>query len=275
VNAAALVPNLQRQEAFDALTTVVEQAREKRSSTYAASVKPRLKARLPSFDESALGYDSFRAFLTDAEQAGRIRLTFTRGGDVEISLTNDPPREVRRIRPDLWAAATDEQGEGKYFYDARIDRVAARPRDGEQAGLVEIPSADSSTQSGWIEQFLSERQDTQPELAEKVRSVQAISEKLEILNVSAVAREWHAARLAAVLKLLTKWSSEQGLAVDLADGSRSRAETARNQRPTARRPTRRGNAEQLLRERLHQAVDRMPISELLRLPVPLEYTVDL
>jgi hypothetical protein len=270
----ALVLDGQRSEAFDALVGVVDELSHQHRLCYAASLKPRLQKQLPSFSEAALGYASFRAFLTDAERAGRVHLTLTRGGDVEVTPPGGASVEIRRIRPDFWQAATDDAGDRRYFYDPQSDRVITRTAEGEsESGLVVIPNADTETQEGWISAFLATPPQSQsPELAEKVAAASTLSKKIEILNRdSGAAKAWHQTRLDAVRELLEKWASEHDLTINLVDRSQKPARP----RPTqVRRLAKSGGGEERLRERLHRAIDRMPPSELLRLPIPIEYIVD-
>lgn len=278
MNTDLLVPDSQRREAFDALVAAVEAARGRGRQPYAASIKPLLKARLSNFDEVSLGYKTFRDFLFDAERAGQIRLELTRGGDYEILPPQSEANGVRRIRADFWTAVTDDRADQAYLYDPATDRVAARapsePDTGESEQLIPIIRAATDVQEGWIADFIRELNDATVTAA--VGAAPGLSDKLRILNkLLGTSSAWHRARLKAVHQLLQSWAGEHGLAVDFAVPARRPARGAPAGAAHPLRSTRGASPEQQLREHVHRAIDRMPTSDLLRLPIPVEYLVDL
>src|SRR5713226_2161078 len=111
----------QRVEAFRVLAEAVAELEQSGRRTYAAGLKPKLARRLlDGFDETILGYDSFRQFLEDAERHGTVRLV-PGPNDLEVSSFQVvhtgpvtalplPPSERRKgppLRQDIWDAFVD------------------------------------------------------------------------------------------------------------------------------------------------------------------------
>ena len=276
-----------RREAFDALRQVAEAFAARGRLCYAASAKPALRERLTGFNETELGYASFRAFVMDAEREGRVRLVYARGGDVQIISPEQAPPTAstmspaqtqagagdKRIRNDLWTAVTDLNPE-QWCYDKRVDIVVTQASAPEHEDLVAIPSVEGETQERWIAEFLEQLAAGARELLEaELAHASTVPQKLKLVSGNAgVRRPWYEFRTARVMEVLEQWKAEHGLSVELFEQPQRRSRIAdRAKRPQA--APRRG-PEDAVRSRLHRAIDRMPASELLRISLPIEYLLD-
>ena len=235
---------------------------------YAAAAKPLLTQALPSFDEKALGYESFRAFLKDAEAKGQVQLLLAKGGDVEVLPAGaSVPVSGAPIRRDLWTAVTSRSEKYRYLPD--VDRVVSDDHDGEG---VPLPVAGEARQLEWAEQFVASLDPEQaPELVKRFEAAETARQKFLLLVEDAdVRRAWNRMRTQHVTKLLEEWRAENHLRLALQEPSRRRP-----RRPSDRPHQAASSRDDLVRRRLHAAIDRMPLADLLRISLPVEYTVEL
>ena len=70
------VPENEISTAFAALAEVAEVFAGQGRRCFAATAKPALRARLNGFDETLLGYATFREFLIEAQRRGVVKLAF-------------------------------------------------------------------------------------------------------------------------------------------------------------------------------------------------------
>lgn len=257
-----------RSEAFKTLVEVVQSFTDTGRVCVGASAKPRLKSQLPSFDERELGYRSFREFVEAAQTSGFVR-TARRGNDIEL-LPPAAPGSGERIRPDFWRAVVQVTDAKRRFYDRAADHILEltedQPVDGQ---LIPVPTADAEVQQQWIDEFLEGLGEDGEALCVKVAAADSLPAKLrEISAEPSVRAKWYRERTRHVADLLQQWASENELAVRLTEPA------ARRDARHAARPTGGVAYETHVRERLTRAIQQMPLAELLRLPIPVEYLID-
>jgi hypothetical protein len=280
--------------AFDLLETLVNEYAASGRPPTAAGLKPAMQKRSNSqFSEEAFGFVTFRQFLTAAEQAGRVRLV-DGAQDVMVmprDRTDFPPpaRSTAKsvlLRADFWRRFNDTRADWEHWYDKAEDRavtfpVRETPLDRpetvalrnevrhEVARYVRIEPIPLDTQLGWMRQF-TDAHDSAPEAA-LMRSALATSRPLasflrSVLG-SPLAAEWHHYRASHVLDEIRRWAARHDLQVDVLT-TRTRAARPDLVAAVSGRPD-----EDAIRQRLKVAIDRMPIHELLRISLPLEYVL--
>ena len=290
--------NDRRRDAFEALRSVAEEFAARGRLCFAASAKPAMVARV-GFDETVAGYPTFRSLLADAEREGWVTLSYVSSGDVRISAPAGEPsagrspqatgREAQtpsatrerllppgtKIRHDFWNAVIKDSE--TWLYDSAADAVVTGASAGQREDLVPLPTADATLQSAWVQQFLETldepRRSAIDAVIAKVDEPRAKHDVLTSLPAP-VRNAWYAWRTRRVLERLEEWKAEHGKDVELLISRRPIRQPPRSTRPIRKGAPTSANAEQRLRDRLHQAIDQMPMSELLRLPIPIEFLID-
>jgi hypothetical protein len=271
--------------AFAALVEVAATFAAQGRQCFAATAKPALRVRLEGFDETRLGFATFREFLVAAQRQGFVKLAFV-GQDYQILPAGGAPTPLRvpkareaiarptrrKIKKAFWNAAVDLRSAESWFYDPETRLVVGDPGEGGRGQLVRIPRADAGTQEGWIEEFITGLDgDAEKDLVERVHAAETLPDKLRAVSSRPDTRAaWYDHRTRRVTEMLESWKHDHGLSgVDLFEYERA------PRRPATPRPRAdRQSKDDALRARLHRAIDQMPISELLRLSVPIEYIVD-
>lgn len=293
-------------EAFRLLREVVSEYAQRGLRPNAAGLKPGLQVRsFGKFNESSLGYKSFREFLFAARAAGHVELKpsgndyavlppddASSGSDaVTTTLATEPFRQPNRpsragIRPDLWRAFLDWTPQVRRYYSRTADTVVtfselpgglelpeqARAREHVQANAaeyVEVAPLSRDQMLEWMKEFAA----TVQEKAEHTALLGALGTDRALGAFAAIARlspsvwsRWHAFRQQRVAAVIEEWAATNRLSLTIFEPGFQ-----------AVLPTPVSVDEQRLsdlRNRLHTAIDRMPLSDLLRLSLPLEYVVD-
>jgi hypothetical protein len=276
-----------RLSAFNALGAIAADFAARGRLFVAASAKPAVRERV-GFDESALGYRTFREFLTDAERNGAVRLVYGRAGDVEIlgpeaeaiAETHPPTEQAahsadERVRPDLWNAVTDLDADRSWWYDPKADIVVTDASSVGLTGLVAVPSL-GPDQEQWISEFVvSLPESSRLKLEAELAAASTVPLKLKLVSARPeFRRRWYDLRTARVREALERWKREHSLDVDLVDRRQQprKAISSPARQKGSTKPV--GAQDDDLRDRLHRAIERMPRSELLRISLPIEYLLD-
>jgi len=287
------------QASFDELTKIVRERFREGRSTVAAALKAELQTRFGGrFNQAAIGYDSFRDLLKDAEARQLIRLRTASGGDLEALPPEVPAQQAAPstaiaeagtyIRPDVWRAFVDWRQNWTRVYDLERDRAVMFPATPSPFDATEwIEMRQSSTehpdrykaiepiamdvQLRWMREFvdaipedaareqLRAALDTQKPFGTFARAAQSLPD---------VKTRWNRAREERVLALVRAWMQRNGLTLSVVQERRPRAAETTQPTPSA------GASEQQLRTALHAAIDRMPLAELKRIELPVGYFVD-
>jgi hypothetical protein len=172
-----------RRQAFGVLREIAQNAADRGRLAFAASAKPLMRQRL-GFDETALGYSTFRELLADAEAAGFVELKYVLGGDVELTpikadmpegaptaevardaddITDDARGRAGRVflRRDFWQTVVNP---GQWWYDPSSDAVLTATSAQAHSDLIEMPDFGDETQRPWVEEFVA----TLPRLRQEV-----------------------------------------------------------------------------------------------------------
>jgi hypothetical protein len=287
-------------EALRLLQAVVVERHAAGRRTIAAGLKPVLQRRsVNTFSEGSLGFPTFRSFLQDAARKGVIRLRPTLE-DYEVLPPGDDPidsavtgarslrrREPRpRVRPDLWRAFVDWRQGWKRVYDIEQDRAVMFPEATPEAGdapeyahvrqawlanpdaFREITPITQNDQLTWMQEFSIA--DPDPAMRLALQTALATESPLRaftntVRTNTASSNRWHAERLRRVAEVIRGWASENSLEVQIFQ-KREMPESFATHGDTPEWST--------LRQKVHVAVDRMPVADLLRLSIPIEYIID-
>jgi hypothetical protein len=252
-----------------------------------------------TFTPAAAGFDNFRDFLRFAEQVGVVELVPPApGGDIEVLLaavSGGPapvsPAQHGTVRQDLWEAFVDWSSQWSRAYDVQTNQVvkAAVSADGKRSSATEndwardparfrrISPITREDQLLWMRGFVdqlssdAEREELSLALGTE-RPLSAFAEALR--KTPKIQREWYQALSGHVITKITEWATEEGLGIDIFQMSvppRRKSGRADEASTTSRVSTGQDGSPDALRKQVLDAVARMPLSELLRLPIPAEY----
>lgn len=217
-----------------------------------------------------------------------------------------PVRRRGRIRPDIWRAFTSWEKDYTRVWDLETDQVLMfpaepRPLEPAQHQIWRDEAATNPERFRTIS-FITEEQ-LVARMASFIGSLDPNSDAVPILNAAlqqsrparsftaaaralpGIAERWKQDRFDFVRASITKWQESNGFHSSIEDAPTRRADyrTAQRANPpivmTGQVPTRPGGersdaAADATRERILAALARMPLSELLRLRVPVEYLID-
>jgi hypothetical protein len=295
-------PNSELQaKAFGWLKAALEAS--PRRASIAAGLKPRIQAISEGqYSDTAFGYGSFRELLKDAASAGIVSLGQTPGGDLDVQLQGEAAfysTEISpgsQIRPDLWRAAIDWTPALIRYFDRTLGRAVMFPAlpfsaadddswaeqrklvANEPSRFVAIDPISEATTLAFMRSFATTREgDGQKRLLGALDgSNPASAFTREIRLTPGLAQVWHISRARQVAEHLAEWAKKNDVTVEIVE-QRPRREgvptekgadalDGRSQEPATIEFDR-------VRESVIEAVRRMPVSDLLRLPIPIEFLV--
>lgn len=299
--------HLDQQGAFDLLVAVVADFYESGRRAYSAGLKPELRVRSGgAFDEHALGYETFRGFISAAETAGLVDVhPALRGPDIEVVPTGRPSRVVdgggsaapasRRVRHDLWKAWLDWAPGYRRLYDRDADlavRVASLPvaalsdehralveaADAADGRVIEIAGISIEDQLGWMTEFA---QTAGPRGARLMAALQRERPAQEFTNALRgwpdLAASWRDQLLKRVRAEIERWAAEHDLEIQLTEPPPP-APVVERQDHAADQTHERADAPDLdpetIRRLVRRAVERMPAEALLELSIPFKYFLE-
>jgi hypothetical protein len=294
-------PALTLAETLDLLRSSVRRilARGRRTTAAAVSLEMRRESG-QTFTPAAAGFESFRDLLRFAEQLGAVELVAsTARGDIDVLLAENPPKpESARpaqhgtVRRDLWQAFVDWSTQWIRAYDVQTNQVvkastavrdeASSPAvsdwDGDPVRYRRIPQVTREDQLLWMRGFVDQlASDAEREMLSLALSTERPSSSFAVAlrATPKVQREWHQVLSEHVIAKITEWTTEEGLDIDIFQRptppkphiARVRDGTS----TTSRLSGSEGSSSDALRKQVLDAVARMPLAELLRLPIPAEY----
>jgi hypothetical protein len=296
--------------AIEAVTIAVRDLHARGKQAFAAALKPELQRRFGHFDEHALGFTSFHSFLRAAEERGNIKLVAVGphvqalppevASPVRIQVADQTIRlePAKLIRRDLWRCFMDwtpgwhrlfdvERGEAVMFPEKESpldyrDHVEARRvwRENPER-FREIPAIERETQLGWMRQFAASLDDR---IARSLITAAAEDEypfrefTRVTRTVPGIAAQWNRFRVAKVAETIEAWAARWGLPLNVWEPVVSSAAPAPERTLDATSATVTTavldeNMESAIRQRVHRIVDRLPVTELLKIKFSIEYTL--
>lgn len=253
------------EEALNLLVAAVTALEEGGKQPVAAGVSARMKTIRRDFSLQRTEFTRFRQLLDLAVRRGLIEV---RQGedDLAVSLcSRAEPVRVRgeMLRTDLWRALVDWSGGPRYVY--RPSAKTTSVLTGELAANdVLVPSLSDEERSDWISQFV---QSQSPDEKAQLEAAVSVGGFRELVRASEpLKRRWSRYLRRRVLDRATEWAAANGI-----PESDIFVSSPKPSRPivTAGAP----KGDDALRQRVLETLSTMPLHELLRLPIPLEYTL--
>lgn len=231
---------LTRSEAFQALALAVAGLRSAGRSTVSAAVKPALIASSGyRFEETALGFASFRDFLRAAQDAQAVVVVPAASGtDVSVlpaggELPEDAPTpRVLPVRADLWQAFVDWSPGWARLWDrdrALALRFPERPDPSEDPGHTEsrslwqadparfarIEPVEIDTTLAWMAEFADALPvgETRDRLLGTLRGPKPVRAWTDAARKHALYDQWHERRLRHLRGVVLAWAARNDVAL--------------------------------------------------------------
>lgn len=288
------------QESLDVLVDVLVDFEARGRTTFAAGIKPQMQRRsVNGFDEHQLGFERFAEFLDHAASRGIVEVVRQNGQPVvhlrgrATASAASATRASRRpkVRADLWEAFTN-WGTWRRLWDKQAELAVRLPLDStkdraRQAEIrtnlttsperfIDIPGLSQSEQMQWMEEFAEQTEGATGlllrfALKEEDRKAQAFSQAAR--SDSRVYARWLDLRVEKVIAAINAWKAEHDVTVDIFETAGEPPE--QGDAPDSAKPTSSESiaSEDSLRAMVQEAVGRMTYADLLRLPIPIEYTL--
>jgi len=293
-------------QALDALVSLVREWREAGRVTTTAGLKAGLTQHTEgAFSETALGFDSFRAFVEAAAQEGRVQLNQLPSGhwivllpgesmsDVPTTSRSRPvavagsPREAvdlsRRLRRDIWPSFVDWTPGQRRIWDRTTRRSIMYPVDDagcplwetDDARFVEMPAADMGLQLQWMREWAATLtpDTTRDAVLASIGGTGRAGQFRAQLERFGLAAGWRVELHRRVLQHAAAWARANKIELDALLEPRVVTTTRSPVAPTSGTSASTAPADELtkLRVRMHKIIDRMSLVELASLPVRAEY----
>ncbi|MHB8687543.1 MAG: hypothetical protein ACYDB4_10160 [Candidatus Dormibacteraceae bacterium] len=269
----------------------------------AAALKPQLQFRsIGVFSETALGFPNFRSFLREAESRGFVRLRAHFGGDLlvlpveaaeqpsaELSSPSEPTR-IKPIRQELWRAFFNWRPGFKRLYklpSAEIYMFPEEPNPLWETAVnatlraewkaspelfVEIAPITQETQVRWMREFTEELPsgDAKQALTAALATTHPAAFFARLVMALPEAPAWKHFRLERVVAEIQEWAHQHQVTIDLFGRPTGIVAPATPAEPAPIGQPERLRSEEL-RRKILRAVEKMPLSDLLRISIPAEY----
>ena len=289
-------------ETLDLLRTSVREliARDRRTTAAAVSLEMRKRSN-NTFSLANAGFTKFRDLLYFAEQVGAVTLQPpSPGGDVEVfpasaatdSSATVSPQQPRTVRRDLWQAFVDWSPKWQRAFDTQTNKVitilANSGEGGESTGSIlwkkdpvryrRVVPLTLDDQLQWIRAFVGQLEPGEERelLSATLDHQRPIAAFVAAINdLPEYQKAWRQTLSRNVTARITEWVLEQQLTIDIYHQPAQKRPTSAALPEMTSRPRQtpgyQGNPSDELRRQVLEAVARMPLSELLRLPIPVEY----
>lgn len=244
----------------------------------AAGVGARMRHIDPNFTQLASGFSSFRDIVRAAADAQYVRVVPSEGrNDITIDLAQGVssgsqgthPRVLEHVNDELWRALLNWDTGKAFAYDRGSRRPIALSGPSSESDLL-LPVISRNDQLRWMRQFAAA--EPEPEIREALEAGLATSEPVRGFSAvmraqKGVDRRWKRYLRTRVLDRATAWAREAGIPLEDLEAAPRRND------PRAG-ATRTGElAAQDLRSQILAIIEQLPTSELLRLPIPVEYAL--
>jgi hypothetical protein len=300
-----------RSEAFELLRGVVADYETSGRKPLMQGVKPEMQRRSEGrFSEAALGFDSFRAFVeaaitaeyvtgSDDSDSGSL-LLHVEGVEAQPfkkSRRVGGSKRTRPIRPDLWKAFVDwnpalgrvwDKGEEvalTFGIEAANEDVDNQERrkfyESHPERFIAIPRITFETQLDWMREYSESLEDKRH--ARVLLSLLKADEKpanafvTYLRDHEELSHDWNMLKTAKVRAVIEAWIRDNTLTRDILEGPAAQGEgggPTLSSQPASAEEVTSVAVEDRVRKLVLQAVSRMPLADLLRLKIPVEYMVD-
>jgi hypothetical protein len=283
-----------RHLAFGMLRSTVEEMVARGATTFAAGVAARIKQNDPDFSVRDLGFSSFKAFLQAASDEAFVIVTRPTGAsDVFVSLPSTDanaltpsPEATRYLRSDIWRALTSPRSEA-LFWDTTKSRLTGERQVGAESATAELKPIPTDEIVGWMTAFVRALSESEVSaaLADALTSSRPVdSFKSVVRSNQGIARKWGKFYREHVVRHALSWAEANDIQrAQIVDGPRPgpvAAPTGGSEVVPAKAASTSADLtvgsdyEALVRSKVADAIQRMPLPDLLRLPVPAQYLID-
>jgi hypothetical protein len=273
-----------RDDALRLMSEAVATLTQTNPAPTAAGVYSLMRRSNPDFTYREVGFSSFRALLDEARKRGLVRTAPSEdGADLTVHLlveaTAAPVQAGREnapvlnLRRDFWRALTDWSDDARYVFDRTTLRTV---RELEASGssedsVVLVPSVHKSEQLTWMREFA----DAEASEGSRASLLAGLSGdtptrgfSLALRDMAPAGRRWKKFLRRRVLDRATTWATDSGIPlsslVEQADASPAAVPIASHLVQEEGDGT---------RSQILALLARMPLSELLRLRIPVEYAI--
>ncbi|QWF22366.1 hypothetical protein KM427_01005 [Nocardioides sp. LMS-CY] len=279
---------------MDLLKATVAELERRGSATYAAGVSARMKQADPTFDVRNCGFATFKSFLAHAVEEGVVRVS-RRSGASDFTVTGvDTPavagEEVvpsgRYLRQEAWAAFTRIEAASSWWQrdSGRIvGPMSDQPDDGSE--WVELRPLTRAELTSWMRAFAEGVQDPtrNAELLASLDTASSVENfNAQVRSHQGTARRWGRFYRDHVMRHAFRWAEDNSVPRErlfrAGDGGERPSPPAAlsdklREGPGDTHGDDLANYESRARAAVISAVERMPLAELLRLPIPVEYLI--
>jgi len=251
----------------------------------AAGIYARMKRIDPTFSFEQEGFRSFRQLLEAAERAQLVGVVRAPGAsDLTVRATvptsTSPsiarsPATNMRINPELWRALLDWEPSARYLFNRAQGRPIKSANLAEDENNVLVPSISREEQLEWMHEFASaqENEDVKQVLLSALDEdvpVRGFSRAVRSLEVAG--RRWKRYLKKRVLDRATTWATAQSIPISVIESVEA---PMKAEDPTSHSayPAEAVTDEAAMKSRVLNILSAMPLSELLRLPIPVEFAL--
>ncbi len=271
-------------DVFELLQSAVADIEAKNSTAAAAGVSARMRQIEPSFSLGQYGFRTFRGLLAAAEAKGLVRVVEPEGASDQMVLSasaSDVPKPSPHagrtfwLPRDLWQAVLDHRAGGTYAYSRRTrttTRIGANVA-GLGAEDVIAPMVAVQDVSQWMRDFAeAQPDDARATLLTALDGTNPVGDfEALVRRTPTLERHWKRALHANVLDRVSTWAVQNGIPLsELEVVPEVRTPPQPRLLPA---PPKTSPEDDDLRQRILSAVAAMPLSELLKLPIPVEYVL--
>ncbi|MFS4504927.1 UPF0158 family protein [Clavibacter sp. Sh2141] len=273
---------LSSEEIFSALSVALSDLETSGARPMAAGVSARMRTLDPSFSLDRTPYKTFRRLLLAAEATGLVK-TIDRpdNSDVEVWLSSsnatpaespEAPPTLRHLNDDLWKAMMDWSPTARYVFNRKTCRTSKTDAAlFESTDNIEVDRITKESQLVWMHSFAQEQEEgaSRQHLTQALQSSEPVQSFGAAIKLSpSVARKWKRYLQTQVLQWASRWADANSVAlkdIERAAGSAVKQRTVITQ----------GNdhGDQDIRARIFELLELLPTSDLLRLPIPVEYAL--
>ena len=261
-------------DVFELLVAAISTLDRSGKTPVAAGVSAKMRLLDRTFSLPRSPYRTFRELVLDAEGKGIVETT--QGANDLVLKVGGQKRESRQgetLRTDLWRAMLDWTDNVAYEYNPAT-RTTTRVGDKRGDGTIPVPFLSKDERLQWMRSFAeSETGDPRDQLTEALRAEDPVGSFHRVVRANdSLKRRWNRHLRRNVLDTALAWARENGIAdgdIFVAPAERKAHSAAPEPPATGRVPA---NDEQI-RQRVLGILAEMPLHELLRLPIPLEYSL--
>jgi hypothetical protein len=238
----------------------------------------------PTFSYEVEGFRSFRQLLENAESEQIIVVERPLGASDLIVRATAQANDVAvarssaahvRINPDLWQALLDWNPNARYLFSRVQNRPIKSATLAEDSNNVLVPSITRDEQLEWMREFAAAQvnEDLKQELLDALNEeVPVRGFSRAVRHIEAAGRRWKRYLQRRVLERATTWAAAQSIPLSAIESVETPAVTegTSSQSSTTAEVA---AGELATKARVLSILASMPLGELLRLPIPVEYAL--